>query len=151
MVPIQGLFETHLTVRNLDRSMAFYRDILGLPVARVFPERSAAFHWIGAPGRAMLGLWETTSPVTLRLHFALAVSTEDVFAATKLLRDAEIVTRQFGGEPSDVPGVYGWMPAVTVFFNDPDDHSVELISMLPGPARPEIGAVPWPVWQELTR
>lgn len=151
MIPIQGLFETHLTVRNLDRSMAFYRDIVGLPVAEVFPERHAAFHWIGAPGNAMLGLWETTSPVTLRLHFALAVSVDDLFSAGPLLREAGVVTHLFGGEPSDAPGVYGWMPAVTVFFKDPDDHSVELLSMLPGPPRPEIGAVPWSVWQELIR
>ncbi len=28
---IKSLFETHLTVRSLERSIAFYRDVLGLP------------------------------------------------------------------------------------------------------------------------
>jgi len=32
MVPVRSLFETHLTVRDLDRSIAFYRDVLGLPL-----------------------------------------------------------------------------------------------------------------------
>lgn len=33
MVPVRGLFETHLTVRDLERSIAFYRDVVGLPLA----------------------------------------------------------------------------------------------------------------------
>jgi lactoylglutathione lyase len=69
MVPVRGLFETHLTVRDLDRSVAFYRDVVGLQPAHVIPERRVAVLWIGAPGRAMLGLWSIhTSPIGLRLH-----------------------------------------------------------------------------------
>jgi hypothetical protein len=34
IVPIEGLWETHLTVSNLDRSIAFYRDVHGLPLAQ---------------------------------------------------------------------------------------------------------------------
>ena len=30
-----GLFETHLTVSDLDRSIEFYRDVVGLPLALV--------------------------------------------------------------------------------------------------------------------
>ena len=71
IIPIKGLFETHLTVSDLEASIAFYRDVVGLPLAHRVPERHAAFHWIGAPGRAMLGLWSLhTSPVRLRLHLA---------------------------------------------------------------------------------
>jgi lactoylglutathione lyase len=43
MIEIRGLFETHLNVGDLDRSVAFYRDVLKLPLARVFPERRVAF------------------------------------------------------------------------------------------------------------
>ena len=53
---VRGLFETHLTVTDLAAASAFYRDIVGLPVALEVPERGATFHWIGGPGRAMLGL-----------------------------------------------------------------------------------------------
>ena len=56
MIPIRDLFETHLTVRDLQRSMAFYGDKLGLKLARVFPDRKVAFYWMGSPGASMLGL-----------------------------------------------------------------------------------------------
>lgn len=47
MIPIEGLFEAHITVSDLKRSMAFYRDVLGLEVGIVQPERPAAFFWVG--------------------------------------------------------------------------------------------------------
>jgi lactoylglutathione lyase len=55
MIPIRDLFESHLTVSDLARSMAFFGDTLGLKLARFFPERKVAFYlWIGGPGQAML-------------------------------------------------------------------------------------------------
>ncbi|MEK9643081.1 MAG: VOC family protein [Paracoccaceae bacterium] len=48
---ISGIFETHLTVRNLDRSIAFYRDTLGLTLARHYAERNVASLWAGPKGR----------------------------------------------------------------------------------------------------
>ena len=30
VIPIKGLFEAHIIVRDLQRSVAFYRDVLGL-------------------------------------------------------------------------------------------------------------------------
>ena len=58
MIPIGALFESHLTVSNLERSMAFYGDALGLQLAHVVPERRVAFYWLGGAGKSMLGLWE---------------------------------------------------------------------------------------------
>ena len=43
MIEIRSLFEAHLTVSELDRSVAFYRDVLELPLAQVFPERRGLF------------------------------------------------------------------------------------------------------------
>ena len=69
---VRGLFETHLTVADLPRSVAFYRDVVGLPVALEVPERGAAFHWIGQPGQAMLGLWSIGSaPMNMQLPHRL--------------------------------------------------------------------------------
>ena len=45
-VPIRGLFEAHLTVADLGRAVAFYRDVVGLPVALEIPERGATFFWV---------------------------------------------------------------------------------------------------------
>ena len=40
MIPLRNLFEGHLTVTDLKRSMAFFGDTLGLELARAFPEGS---------------------------------------------------------------------------------------------------------------
>src|ERR1043166_10109273 len=78
-VPIHGLFETHLTVGELQRSIAFYRDIVGLQLALEVSERNAAFFWIGdhsshSSRHSMLGLWSVgTAPLGLNLHVAFEV------------------------------------------------------------------------------
>ena len=148
---VTGLFETHLTVIDLDRSVAFYRDLVGLELAHVEPERGAAFLWIGTPGQAMLGLWKSNPVLRMRLHLAFSVSLQDVLAAPAALRGSGVVPYGFVGEETDEPVVFAWMPAAVVFCTDPDGHSVEFLSMLPDPPRPELGVVAWSAWQDLTR
>jgi lactoylglutathione lyase len=142
--PVQGLFETHLTVADLDRSIAFYRDDVGLELALELPERGAAFLWIGAPGHAMLGLWSIGSaPMNMQLHLAFAMSLDDVLQAPRTLAHRGVQPLSFFGEPADEPSVIGWMPAAAVYFRDPDGHMLEYLAMLEEPARPELGIVAW--------
>ncbi len=139
-----GLFETHLTVADLPRSIAFYRDIVGLEVALELPERGAAFHWIGRPGQAMLGLWSIGSaPINMQLHIAFDLPLEDVLAAPDALRARGVEPLSFFVEPADEPSVIGWMPAAAIYFRDPDGHLLEYLAMLDGPPRPELGIRPW--------
>jgi lactoylglutathione lyase len=141
---VRGLFETHLTVADLSRSVAFYRDVVGLTVALEVPERGAAFHWVGSPGQAMLGLWSIGSaPMGMQLHIAFEMSLPDVLAAPERLAAQGIQPLSFFGEPADEPSVIGWMPAAAVYFRDPDGHLLEYLTMLEGPPRPEVGIVPW--------
>jgi catechol 2,3-dioxygenase-like lactoylglutathione lyase family enzyme len=149
IVPIRGLFESHLTVADLDRSIAFYRDVLGLSLAHRIPARHCAFFWLGAPGHTMLGLWSIhTSPIQARLHIAFTVTLDDVIAAVARLRAAGIVPRSGGGGPAiEEPIVFGWMPAASVYFDDPDGHSLEFIAMLPDAPRPELGIVTLSAWR----
>lgn len=141
---VRGLFETHLTVADLSRSTAFYRDVVGLPVAYELPERGAAFLWVGQPGGAMLGLWTLGSaPVGMRLHIAFDVALSDVFAAPHALRARGLEPLSFFGDPADEPSVIGWMPAAAVYFRDPDGHMLEYLSMLDHAPHPELGVVPW--------
>ena len=87
-VPIYGLFETHLTVSDLQRSITFYRDIIGLQLAFEVSERNAAFFWIGynASRRSMLGLWSVgTAPIGLNLHVAFEI-TKISFSVRKKFR-----------------------------------------------------------------
>ena len=87
---ISGIFETHLTVRNLDRSIHFYRDRLGLTLARKYAERNVAFFWAGQKADGMLGLWETgTGPLHMGLHFAFRVDFDTVRRAPAWLRQQE--------------------------------------------------------------
>jgi lactoylglutathione lyase len=152
IVPIKGLFETHLTVGDLARSIAFYRDVVGLALAHEVPERHAAFFWIGEPGQSMLGLWSIHStPITLRLHIAFAVTLDDVIASVARLRETGITPRNGGGGALlDEPVVISWMPAASVYFDDPDGHSLEYIAMLDAKPRPDWGWLALSEWQRRT-
>jgi lactoylglutathione lyase len=150
IVPIRGLFEAHLTVSDLERSIAFYRDVLGLKLAHRIPARQVAFFWVPASDKAMLGLWSIgTSPLRMRLHIAFDVALPQVFESVAALRRAGLTPRSGGadGKPIDEPVVLSWMPAASVYFDDPDGHSLEFISMLDEPPRPDLGFVSWSEWR----
>ncbi|MGA3003676.1 MAG: VOC family protein [Acetobacteraceae bacterium] len=151
IVPIQGLWETHLTVADLDRSIAFYRDVIGLTLAHTVPERHAAFFWIGQPRQAMLGLWSIhTSPMAMRLHYAFQVTLDDVQASIAALRRAGLEpVAGGGGRPIDEPEVIPWIPAASVYFKDPDGHSLEFIAMLPELPQPQMKRVMLSEWHKL--
>ncbi len=141
---VRGLFETHLTVSDVPRSVEFYRDVVGLPVALELPERGAAFHWIGRPGQAMLGLWSIGSaPMNMQLHIAFAMDLQDVLRAPERLRAEGVEPLSFFGEPAGEPSYIGWMPAAAVYFRDPSGHMLEYLAMLEEPPRPELGIVTW--------
>jgi lactoylglutathione lyase len=146
-VPVTGLFESHLTVRDLSRSMAFYRDVVGLSLAQELPERGGAFFWIGAPGEAMLGLWALGSaPIGLSLHVAFNTSLEDVLGACERLRSFAVTPLSFFATETTEPSVIGWMPAAAVYFRDPDGHLLEYLAMLDARPRPDVGILPWSKW-----
>lgn len=146
-VKVTGLFETHLTVSDLGRSITFYRDVVGLPLALEVPDRGAAFFWIGAPGQAMLGLWSIGSaPIAMSLHVAFVVSLDDVLAACDRLRAHGILPLSFFATETTEPSVIGWMPAAAVYFRDPDGHLLEYLAMLDEEPIPERGIVPWSQW-----
>ncbi len=148
IVPIQGLWETHLTVADLDRAIAFYRDVLGLTLAHTIAERHVAFFWIGRPRQAMLGLWSIhTSPMAMKLHYAFQVTLADVEASVPALRRAGIEPLAGGGRPIGEPEVIPWIPAASVYFRDPDGHSLEFIAMLPEPPRPRMERVMLSEWR----
>jgi predicted N-acetyltransferase YhbS/catechol 2,3-dioxygenase-like lactoylglutathione lyase family enzyme len=146
-IRVGGLFETHLSVSDLGRSLAFYRDVVGLPLAFEMPERGAAFLWLGEQGEAMLGLWSLGSaPIGLSLHLAFKADLADVLTACDHLRTVGVTPLSFFAVETTEPSVIGWMPAAAVYFRDPDGHLLEYLAMLDGPPRADLGIVTWSEW-----
>ena len=151
-VSIQSLFEAHLHVSDLQRSLSFYSEILGLTVAAQFPDRRAAFLWVGTPGKALLGLWDIgTTPQRLEFHLAFSVALEDLLNATETLQKSGVQPLDFDGEPTEGPVVLAWMPAASLYFRDPDNNLLEFIAMLNDAPRPELGVIPWKEWLQIKR
>ena len=146
-VPIKGLFEAHLTVSNLQRSIDFYRDKLGFQLALKISDRNAAFFWTGDSHRSMLGLWSIGSaPLGLTLHLAFDVNLGDLLSAPMRLRAQGISPLSFFGEETDEPSVIGWMPAAAIYFRDPDGHLIEFLTMLDIEPDADLGIVTWSNW-----
>ena len=145
--PIADLFEAHLTVRNLEEAIAFYRDRVGLPFAKEFATPKVAFFWVGAPSQAMLGLWEMGAmPIGINSHVAFQVSLSDLLESPTRLRANHVEALDFQGRPTNEPSVLAWMPAGAVYFRDPSGNLLEFISMLNEPSRPELGVISWSDW-----
>src|SRR5262245_6985835 len=147
-IQVDHLFEAHLLVSDLSRSIAFYRDQLGFEVAHVIPARGAAFLWIGPRGGTMLGLWAAGSaPQKTTSHVAFGTDVDDVLAAPRALESVGIRALDFDGRSTEEPVVLAWMPAAAVYFHDPDGHLLEYIAMLSEPPRLDAGVLTWREWQ----
>jgi catechol 2,3-dioxygenase len=118
-----GLSELILRVSDVDRSLLFYCEILGLALeTRDSP--SWAWLWTGAPGASpRLGL--TSRPLSFGAahcggpsHFAIAVARTAIPAEKARLES-------LGFEVEGPVHFESWM-ADSIYLSDPDDHRVEL-------------------------
>jgi lactoylglutathione lyase len=150
---VMYLYETHLPVSNTETSKAFYADVVGLSFAYRDPSRDIVFLWIGQGRRSMLGLW---GPGTLygttvhKSHLAIAVTLQELLAAGKRLNSLGVRTYNFTAKETTEPSVIGWMPSAQLYFEDPDGHSLEFITLLDDKPSPNfIGS--FSEWQELPK
>mgnify|MGYP003341633895 CR=1 FL=1 len=127
------ILHTMLRVGDLDRSIRFYTDVLGMRLLRRkdFPE--------GKFTLAFLGYGEESDGAVLELthnwgvdkyeigtgygHVAIAV--DDVYAACNAMK-------QRGGRIVREPGPMKFSPTVMAFIEDPDGYRIELIERKPG-------------------
>lgn len=143
------LYEAHLNSSNLERSIKFYEN-LGFKVAYKTEDRKAAFFFLGENKENMLGIWETKDTPIRRNHIAFSVSPEKLRGIIPVLTEKEIEVREsFGLSPAE-PIVHTWMPAASVYFYDPDGHSLEYIAVLEGEAKPHLNPMHLSEWENLS-
>jgi lactoylglutathione lyase len=156
------IFETHLDVADLNRSLEFYTRVLGLEVAlrRELDQartdahsrdaREFALLWVEGRGQAMLGLWERSGQQIRPQHFAFEVALEELPGRIAELAGKGVTLRDFFQRHTTTPTVFGFIPAASIYFADPDGHVLELLARLPQPAQPELGAVSWSEWDRIS-
>lgn len=148
---IKGLYETHLHVESLERSIIFYEDVLGLELCHFEEERRIAFFWIGNKQDAILGLWEKPKEEIETGYFTFRCEKEFILnEAVSFLKSHNIQPYNFLKDGKDTPMVFAWMPALAIYFHDLDGNELEFISILNGKARPELGVIKYDTWLELT-
>jgi catechol 2,3-dioxygenase-like lactoylglutathione lyase family enzyme len=142
------IYETHVNTKNLEASIAFYEN-LGLEVAFKLEDRRAAFIYLGQEGarEQMLGIWEVKEEQFSSKHFALYVSPSDFEDIPHFLSERGIELRPSFGLEATEPVVHAWMPAAAYYFNDPDENSLEYLTLLEGEARPEWGVLHLSDWK----
>ena len=149
---IKGLFETHLFVEDLERSMEFYEKVMGLKLCNLNDKRRVAAFWIGKPKQAMLGLWEMPKEKIDKRHFAFECEPDWVInESIPFLKSKKLEFRNFLNDGIERPMVFAWMPAVSIYFEDPDGHSLEFIGMLKGESKPDDGVVSYEDWLEINK
>ncbi|UPK46355.1 MULTISPECIES: VOC family protein [Paenibacillus] len=130
---ILGLYEAHLPVSNLRQSIEFYSK-LGLELA--WRDEDTAFFWIEKE-KSWVGLWEgeehkISYHPSLR-HLAFRVSYEDLRNSIKWLQTIEIDPVPFGKRDSIHPFVRPNQGNASVYFDDPDGNSLELMCFVSVP------------------
>jgi len=121
MVPIRGVYEIAIRVKDLAKAEAFYRTVLGLEVG----ERDESRRWLflRAGGQAGMVVLQEDRGDWPAQHLAFTVEEADIERAAATLREQGIAV--------EGPMFYAWMPAKSVYFSDPDGHSLELCAPLP--------------------
>lgn len=158
-----GIFEAHLDVLDLDRSVRFYSEALGLQVSAVRDVEDArmdahssgarrfALLWVGGQGHALLGLWERPIDSIRTQHCGFEVAVADLPTLVAELQGRGVTCRDFFQQPTSQPSVFGFIPAASIYFDDPDGHLLELIAPIPGPARPDLGIMTWSEWLRIPK
>lgn len=127
------IFESHINVQDLDKSIHFYNKILGLEIGHI-DKRGIVFFWVGRNKESMFGIWANQENINYFQPSHIAFS--DGFSLMKKnseLRKKNIDTFNFFNNPvieeSDLT-IFPWMPAESFFFKDPDGHLLEFVNIL---------------------
>ncbi len=95
----------------------------------------------------MLGLWEKPKAEIDKRHFAFRCNKEYILnKAVDFLKGHSLNPYNFLNDGIERPMVFAWVPAIAIYFNDPDGHYLEFIAVLDGNGRPELGVISYEEW-----
>jgi len=122
------ILHTMLRVGDLERSLAFYRDVLGMQLIsrKDYPEGKFTLAFVGFgknPEQAELELtynWDTHAYDLGNAYGHIALGVDDIYAVAERIRAA-------GGKITREPGPMKHGTTVIAFVQDPDGYKVELI------------------------
>jgi len=119
---ITGVLQVAITVKDLERSTAFYRDRLGLP--HLFTSNGMAFFQCGGT-RLMLGLQEQGKPDTY--SSIVYFNAPDIQASYRAMSDRGVAFAQPPALIARLPGKNVWLATL----RDPDGNVLGLMSEVP--------------------
>src|SRR5215510_7439346 len=108
MLPIRGLYEVAIPVRQLRKAEEFYRGVLGLEFGLRDDRRNWLFLRAGGAGMIVLQERDGEFP---SCHFAFTIGESDVERAAKILGEQGVTTRG--------PIVHEWIPGPSHYFAFP--------------------------------
>jgi lactoylglutathione lyase len=122
------ILHTMLRVGNLERSLAFYQDVLGMKLLRRndYPEGRFTLAFVGygdERSEAVLELthnWDTEAYELGNGYGHIAIEVGDAYAACELVR-------QRGGKVTREAGPMKHGTTVIAFVEDPDGYKIEFI------------------------
>ncbi len=119
---VTGFAQVALSVTDLDRAVAFYRDVLGLPLLFTAPPGLAFFQC--GDTRVMLSTSDGDSSGS---HPILYYRVPDIHGAVAAVEARGAVIK----EPAKVIAKLGATEVWLAFASDPDGHPVGLMSEVP--------------------
>ena len=147
---MKGIIHAGITVKNLEKSLVFYRDLLGLRLVKQEPVRKARGEKLGVPGAVIqVAVLQTEdpattvelieylepqlpavspSPINLPGSMHLAFHVEDIDKQVKRMKEAGV---RFVSEDYEVIKDGPLKGMKWIYFKDPDGTNLELIEYDP--------------------
>src|SRR2546425_13160179 len=116
MLPIGGIYEVAIRVKDLARAEVFYKDTLGLEEGLRDTRRNWLF--LRAGGNAGMIVVQEDKGEGATQHFAFTVAESEIERAANNLRETGVAVTG--------PFFYEWMAGQSVYFDDPDWHQLQV-------------------------